>query len=304
MMMDMCSDRRFSVARAVSAAAMSLAMPAAVLAETKGPSASTERVVTVAQAKRMCFTDTLQVTGALVAQKLILVRPEREGFQIAQIMVEPGDDVISGQVLARLSPPEGQPGGSVAVQAPAVGIVVSSSAVLGANASARAQPLFEIAERGELELLAETPVKTLLNIKTSQSAKVEIVGVSELQGSVRAFSTAIDPLTQLGQVRISVGADSRLRVGAFGRAVIELGRRCGPAIPLSAVLYGVAGSVAQVVRDDRVETRAVSVGLLSGGQAEIREGLSEGEMVIARAGSFVRDGDRIRSVAAPAPRSE
>jgi HlyD family secretion protein len=40
------------------------------------------------------------------------------------------------------------------------------------------------------------------------------------------------------------------------------------------------------------------VGLIEEGQAEIREGLAEGEMVVARAGAFVREGDRVRPVAA------
>jgi HlyD family secretion protein len=92
-----------------------------------------------------------------------------------------------------------------------------------------------------------------------------------------------------------------LRVGAFGRATIDVGRRCGPAIPLSAVLYGPGGAVVQVVRDNRIETRRVTVGLLSAGQAEIRDGLAEGEMVVARAGAFVREGDRVRSITAGEP---
>jgi hypothetical protein len=61
-------------------------------------------------------------------------------------------------------------------------------------------------------------------------------------------------------------------------------------------LYGPSGALVQVVRDGRVETRTVSIGLLADGQAEMREGLTEGEMVIARAGAFVREGDRVRPV--------
>jgi hypothetical protein len=152
-----------------------------------------------------------------------------------------------------------------------------------------------------MELLAETPVKTLGRIALDQSAKVEIVGVGELSGKVRLLSTAINPTMQLGQVRILVGSDPRLRVGAFGRATINIGRRCGPSIPLSAVLYGPGGAVVQVVRDRRIETRRVSVGLVTAGQAEIREGISEGDMVVARAGAFVREGERVRPIVPAEP---
>ena len=271
------------------------ALPASAQPRAK---ANADRAVTVTQTKNMCFSDTLQVTGVLVARDEVLVRPDREGLQVSQVLVEPGADVTLGQVLARLVPPEGVPGASVAVQAPAAGIVIASNAVIGATASARAEPLFRIAARGELELLAEAPVKSLASLAPGQSAKVEILGLGELSGKVRLASIAINPLTQLGQVRLFIGTDTRLRVGAFGRANIEIGERCSSAVPLSALLYGAGGTVVQVVRDGRIETRTVTVGLLEDGQAEIREGLVEGEMVVARAGAFVREGDRVRPITA------
>jgi RND family efflux transporter MFP subunit len=257
--------------------------------------------VTVVKAKRECFTDTLQVTGVLAPTNEVLVRPDREGWQISQVLVDPGETVSSGQVLARLAPPEGQTGSTTAVQAPSAGLVTARTAVVGTTASARAEPLFRIAAKGEMELLAETTVKTLGSVAPNQPAKVEIIGIGELSGKVRLASKTISPQTQLGQVRVFVGSDQRLRVGAFGRASIEVGRRCGPAIPLSAVLYSQGGAVVQVVRDGSVETRRVTVGLLAKGQAEIREGLADGDVVVVRAGAFVRDGDRIRAITAAEP---
>ena len=163
--------------------------------------ASGDMAVTVARTTNVCFTDTLQVTGVVVPRNEILVRPDREGLQISQVLVEPGDTVVSGQVLARLAAPEGQQGGgtTVAVQAPAAGVVISRSAVVGTLASARGEPLFRIAAKGEMELLAETPVKTLASVASNQTAKIAIVGAGELPGKVRAFSVAINPTTQLGR---------------------------------------------------------------------------------------------------------
>jgi hypothetical protein len=54
-------------------------------------------------------------------------------------------------------------------------------------------------------------------------------------------------------------------------------------------------------RAPHVETRVASVGLVKGDDVEVRDGLVEGEMVVARAGAFVRDGDRVRPVAAIKP---
>jgi hypothetical protein len=96
-------------------------------------------------------------------------------------------------------------------------------------------------------------------------------------------------------VRLFIGSDTRLRVGGFGRAQIVIAQTCNVAIPLSAVLYGDdAGAVTAVVRNNRVETRPIVVGQLSGGEAEVRQGLAEGDLVVARAGAFFREGDRVR----------
>lgn len=289
------------LAVAVAVAHLGFSLPASA-AEGDSAGTSSELAVTVVAAKRMCFADTLQVTGVLAPRNEILVRPEREGLQIAQVLVQPGESVTSGKILARLTTGEGQDAASgVVVRAPAAGVVTSVSAVIGSVASAQAEPLFRIAGQGEMELLAEVPVRTLARLAVDQSAKVEIIGVGELPGKVRLFSGAINPTTQLGQVRIFVGSDSRLRTGAFGRATVQIGQRCAPAIPLSAVLYGPGGAVVQVARSGRIETRRVLVGLLDKGQAEVREGLAEGETVVARAGAFLRDGDRVRVVTAGEP---
>ena len=60
--------------------------------------------------------------------------------------------------------------------------------------------------------------------------------------------------------------------------------------------YEQEGTVVQVVRDNQIESRRVTVGLIAAGDVEVREGLSEGDVVVARAGAFVRDGDRVRPV--------
>src|SRR5262245_64617899 len=152
-----CTSVAFSASRAavltvaVSVAYLGLLLRASA-AEGGNAGASSDLAVTVVAAKRMCFADTLPVTGVLVPKNEILVRPEREGLQISQVLVEPGDTISSGKILARLTPGEGQEGASgVPVRAPAAGVVISAFAVVGTVASARAEPLFRIAGQGEME---------------------------------------------------------------------------------------------------------------------------------------------------------
>ena len=97
-----------------------------------------------------------------------------------------------------------------------------------------------------------------------------------------------------------VTASRRLPVNSAGRAEIKTGQSCNVAVPLSAVLYSPAGTVVQLVRRARVETKQVELGLTSGGQIEIRSGLNEGDVVVARAGALLREGDPVRPVMANA----
>jgi HlyD family secretion protein len=112
----------FAVSRALVIAGASVIGLGAAAHAQGGAGTSTGMAVTVTKAVRACFNDTIQASGFLVAREEILVRPDVEGLQVTQIIVEDGDRVTSGQVLARLARPDG--GGSTGtVRAPAAGIV-------------------------------------------------------------------------------------------------------------------------------------------------------------------------------------
>jgi len=45
-----------------------------------------------------------------------------------------------------------------------------------------------------------------------------------------------------------------------------------------------------------VRERNIEIGLTSGGLVEVRKGVVEGDRVIARAGTFLKDGDIVRPI--------
>jgi HlyD family secretion protein len=262
-------------------------------ADSMASNAPAGMAVTAAKSRRACFSDTLVVMGAVVPQTEILVRPDREGLQIGEILVEVGQKVSSAQVLARLVPPHNQQGATVSIDAPAGGIVIAAPTVVGEMVSARGEPLFRIIADDDLELSAEIPAKQASRLSPGQTAKVKVAGLDEAPGRVRVVSTTVDPTTQLGHVRISLERSPMLRVGAFARAAIDVGESCGVAVPLSALLFGPDGPIVRVVRENRIETRRVTVGLFGKSAAQIRDGLAEGDMIVLRAGAFLREGDRV-----------
>ena len=178
--------------------------------------------------------------------------------------------------------------------------MLSSTATIGAVASPRGEALFTIIARSEFDLVAMVPTEDLPKLAVNQPARIRIVGAGEVEGKVRRVASTVEPNTQLGQVFIGVTTNRRLFVNSSGRAMIKTGQSCGVSVPLTAVLYGSAGTVVQVVRRARVETKRVETGLMSGGQIEIREGLAEGDIVVARAGALLREGDPVRPVTAEA----
>lgn len=253
--------------------------------------------VTVNKATKFCFPNLVEAFGILVPREETMVRPDRPGLKVAEIMVEAGDNVTAGQTLARLTLPEG---GSTLVQSTVAGLVLNSTATIGAVASPRGEALFSIIARNEFDLVGMVPTQDLPKVAVNQTARVRIVGAGEVDGKVRRIAATVEPNSQLGQVFIGVTTNRKLFVNSSGRAMIKTGQSCGVSVPLTAVLYSSAGTVVQLVRRARIETKHVEIGLISGGQVEIREGLTEGDIVVTRAGALLREGDPVRPVTAEA----
>ena len=190
--------------------------------------------------------------------------------------------------------------GNAEVRAPADGIISKRSGRIGGIATASAltggETMFRIIENGEIELDAEVAETHLWKVKPGQPARITAAGGLDAAGTVRLVSPEVDKATRLGHVRVFLGRNPALKIGAFGRGTIETARGRTVAVPLSAVLYTDEGASVQVVVGGKVETRRVETGLETGGRIAIESGLSEGELVVAKAGTFLRDGDAVRPV--------
>lgn len=186
------------------------------------------------------------------------------------------------------------------IRAPDSGIVSRRTARVGATATATGEPLFRMIARGEIELEGEVPETWMPRLKVGDPVRLDWDEGRTLTGKVRRIDPEIDRATRLGRVRISLADDPALRIGAFARGKVEVSRRKSVAVPLSAVLYDADGGASVfVVAGDRVEARRIVPGLSADSFMEARSGLSADEAVVARASSFLRDGDRVRAVAQP-----
>jgi HlyD family secretion protein len=349
--------------------------------------------VTVARAARVPLKETVLVTGTLVPRLEVLVAPEVEGLRVVELLVEEGDRVTKGQVLARLeretlaaqlaqseaalakagasiaqaksnivaaearrveatnafdrAKPLGKSGtisestldqreaaartaaaqlkvaedglrlaeaerlqveaqkrdiawklSKTDVRAPVDGIVSRRSTRLGGLASGAsvAQPMFHMILEGRIELEADVPETDLVRLKPGLTAVILPASHKELAGGVRMVSPEVDKATRLGKLRISLPDDPSLRIGSFARGNVVVRSGAGIAVPASALLFGADGAYVQVVAANRVESRKITVGMQAGDYVEIAAGLAEGEVVVARSGTFLRAGDLVRPI--------
>lgn len=190
------------------------------------------------------------------------------------------------------------------VTAPADGLVSRRTARIGGMASGVAEPLFRIVLRGEVELDAEVIETELAKVCAGQKAKINVAGVGDVSGTVRLVTPEVDKMTRLGRVRIFLGDDPRLHIGSFARGTVDTATAHGLAVPSSAVIFDTEGAFVQVVRDGHVARTNIKTGLVSNGRIEVREGLTVGDIVVAKAGTFLRDGDAVRAIVPDAKISE
>ena len=193
---------------------------------------------------------------------------------------------------------------NVEVKSPADGLVSRETARIGGMTVGSGEPMFRIIARGEIELAAEVPETRLTKLAMGQLARIDGAGAGTVDGKVRMISPEVDKATRLGRVRIFIGVNPALRIGAFARGTIETARANSLAVAQSAVLYGDDGAVVQVVADGKITARRIETGMSAGDLVEVRSGLAEGDIVVAKAGTFLRDGDAVRPIQPEAKLSE
>lgn len=269
-----------------------LSAPFALAADDETPKGP---AVTVLKVTKSCFSDIVEATGTIIAREETSVRPERPGLKVTDVLAEAGDTTTAGQVLARLTLPEG---GTLQVTAPVAGVIATSTAQIGNLASAKGEALFTIVARSEYDLVGLVATSDVRKLAVNQTATVRIAGAGDIDGKVRRIGPTVEPNIQQGMVYIGISSQKRLLLNASGRALIKTGQSCNVAVPLTAVQYSSAGTVVQLIRRNRVETKRVEIGLMSGGNIEVRDGLNDGDIVVARAGALLREGDPVRPVMA------
>lgn len=183
------------------------------------------------------------------------------------------------------------------VKAPVDGVVSARDAKVGAIATGAGTPLFTMIRSGEIELVADVPESEISRIKPGQAARVTVAGTRNvMDGKVRLVSPVVDQTTRLGSVHVIVDGNAGAKAGMYASAEIIISEVNTLALPQSAVTTERSGSIARMVEDNVVKQVSIETGIQDKGYVQILSGLQPGNVVVAKAGAFVRDGDRIAPV--------
>jgi RND family efflux transporter MFP subunit len=194
--------------------------------------------------------------------------------------------------------------GRLDIRAPTAGLVLTRTVEAGQIVSPGSGALFRVASEGKMELQARLAESDLQRIHVGSVATVTPVGTTlKVPGRIWQISPIIDPNTRQGTVRIELPYNPSLRPGGFAAAEIGGGVGEVPLLPESAVLSDDKGNYVYLVRpDSKVTKRYVKIGDVDDRGVTILSGLGGAERVVAAAGAFLNEGDKVKPTLQPSPR--
>jgi HlyD family secretion protein len=183
------------------------------------------------------------------------------------------------------------------VKTTVAGVISARNAKIGAIAAGAGNPLFTIIRDNAIELNADVSEGDLLKLKPGQVVHMNVAGTStQVQGTVRTIEPVVNATTRLGTVKISIDDPDIARIGMYASAEVIVSERKVLSLPLTAVTSEDGSMVVRRVVDGVVTMTKVKTGVQDGDFVEISEGLKPKDIVVEKAGAYVRNGDKVAPV--------
>lgn len=191
----------------------------------------------------------------------------------------------------------GQPRRLVTVVAPRSGVVVNRGITVGTSVDP-STTLITIADLSRIWILAEVPEANIPGIRVGSTAQLDFAASGRMPFPARVdfLYPTLSERTRTLRVRFSAAnPGGSLRPGLYGTATFETAGPPVITVPRDAVVDTGLAQHVFVARDGMFEPRVVTLGLQLADRVEIRDGLAEGEQVVA-AGVFLLDSEsRLRA---------
>lgn len=191
------------------------------------------------------------------------------------------------------------------ITAPFDGVVTEIYAYTGAllpagtSSSKGALALCRLSQNNLLRLVIPVPERAVSEIRVGQTIAVDVSGANKtFDGKIVRFSDQIDTQTRTMHTEVEVpNPKYELVPGMYASAKIPLRSAANVlTVPVQAVQTGGEGQGAVLLVDssNRLQKRAVKLGLQTATQVEIVSGLREGEMVVYGEQGQYKEGELVK----------
>lgn len=187
------------------------------------------------------------------------------------------------------------------IRSPVDGVVVARLRESG-DLATPGQPILELDARDTLVFQTYIAESRVAQLDPAQPVQVSLDAVPGPHvGRLLRVVPSADPATRRYEVKVSLSATDGLLPGMFGRARFVLGDESVLTVPRAALtaLGGLEG-VFRVMADGEISFRWLHTRRQIGDQVEVTAGIDAGDRVVLNPPPDLRDGDRLKALAAPA----
>ncbi|MBU1243905.1 efflux RND transporter periplasmic adaptor subunit [Myxococcota bacterium] len=184
------------------------------------------------------------------------------------------------------------------IPAPFAGTITRVLARPGDNAAPR-MPLLELADLSSMVIRFSVPERQSASIRLKQKILVTLDAFPgrELSGEVNRVHPTLDPKTRVLWVEAFITEEVRLIPGMFARIRLVLDEIPNQlVVPEAAVVTKQGERFVFTVEEGKARRRAVRVGFLAGGKAQILSGLEPKSRVIMENADQFRDGQDVEII--------
>ncbi len=150
----------------------------------------------------------------------------------------------------------------------------------------------------KLRVFIPVTERDIHNIKLGLDARVALDAMPNhpFMGTVTKMAPILDPSTRTLDVEVRLSnADGELRPGMFGHgSIVTSVHPHVPVVPAAAIQLSDNKAFVFVLLGDKVQRRAVQLGVDEGTWAEIVDGVREGEEVVTAGADGISDGTTVR----------
>ena len=160
-----------------------------------------------------------------------------------------------------------------------------------------------IAAHGRLALAVDLPVSHLSRLVVGQDMPLTLSDGTSLRPRLLSLPFGSEDRSGFATLRLDLPEDTSLLPGMTLAADLVLERRLAIEVPLAALtLHGDSAVVMRIINGRAVATPVALAAPRKDGKVEVISGLSEGDVIIARAPDLVQDGEAVAIPSGPGHR--